>query len=86
MLNDEIIGFSAAEFALEFAEPFAAEFFIDGIHYRDFIVFYDVRVVRHAVFDLILTFKNVCVVIVYADICDAVGNFHLSVSSVVFIL
>ena len=68
MLNHEIIGLSSVESAVEIIQPFVRKMSVHGIHNGYLFVHYYVRIIRNSVFNGILTFKNIYLSVVYADI------------------
>ncbi len=68
MLHHQIIGRSAAQSALDVVYPFVSEMLVHSIHNCNFIVQYNVGVVRHTVGNNVLPFKQIDVTVVYADV------------------
>ena len=70
MLDYKIIRFSSVESSVEIIQPFVREVCVDGIHYGDFFVEDNVRIIRYSVGYRILTFKYVYFAVVNAYISD----------------
>ena len=82
MLHHQIIGTFARQSRSKVLQPLRAEPGFYRVKDGDFLVQNDIRVIGHSVGHRILPFKQVDVVIVYADILDAVRNKHCFHSSV----
>ena len=77
MVNDQVVGRATVERSLEVAQPLINKMSVDGIGNSHFIGKNHITVVRHAVFThVILTLKQVDVMIVDADVADILGNLH----------
>ena len=76
MLNNKVIGLSSAEHLGEIVKPLMSEACVHSIKHGDLLVHNNVRVVRHTVFHNILTFKQVNVMVVDADILYILCNIH----------
>ena len=76
VLHDEVIRLTVAQHLLHILQPFVAEARIHRIHHSDVIVQNHIRIIRHSVFDNVLTFEQVDVVVVHADIGNIFGDSH----------
>ena len=74
MLDDEVVGRAAAEDLLELAEPLVGEIGAHAVHDRDLLVHDDVGVVCHAVGHDVLALEEVELMVVHADVVDAVRD------------
>lgn len=80
MLNDKVIGLSSRENGFEIFKPLLAEMSVHRIHNGNFVVGDYIRVIRHTVFDNILSFKKVDVPVVYTYIFNVFCYFHKNAS------
>ena len=76
MLNNKIIGFSAVKGVFKIVQPFLCKVAVNGVHDSDLAVHDDIGIVCHAVRNIILTLKQVDLVVIHAHISDIVGNIH----------
>ena len=76
VLNDQIIGLSAAERAVEVVQPFVREFGVHRIEHGDFFIEDDVGIIRHPVRNDVLPFKEVDLTVVDSNVENVIGNFH----------
>ena len=74
VLNNKIIGLFAAESRVEISEPLVLKVAVDRVHYSNLFVKDHIGVVRHTVGHVILTLKQVDLVVVNADIPDVFGD------------
>ena len=78
VLDDEIVGSSAAESFFKICEPRLGEVFVNGIEHSNFLVLDEIRVVSHSVRNVILSLKEVELVVVYSYVEDIVCYiFHI---------
>mgnify|MGYP006988151951 CR=1 FL=1 len=76
MLYDEIIRSSVSENLLDIIKPFVGKIGIYCIHDSSFFVQDHIGVVGHTVWNFVLAFEKVNLVIVYAYIFDSICDFH----------
>ena len=77
MMHHKIIGRAARKRSFNIAKPFLNEMGINSIGNYNLFAQHDVTVVCHAVFtDVVLPFKQIDIVIVYAYILDSFGYLH----------
>ena len=74
MLDDEVVGRAAVEDLLELAEPLVGEIGAHAVHDRDLLVHDDIGVVCHAVGHDVLALEEVELMVVHADVVDAVRD------------
>ena len=68
MLNYQVIRLRAIQNCCDVIEPFLCEVCINSIHNCDLLILDHIRVVRHSIRHIILTFKQVYLVIIYTYI------------------
>ena len=76
MLNDQIVGLSCTEGILNVVQPFVRKRRIYRIHNGNFIVNNRVGIIRHTIRHNVLSFKQIHLVIVHANVLDVFGNRH----------
>jgi hypothetical protein len=76
MLHDKVVNRTPVERGRKIRQPFLSEIRIHRIENKRFLVFDEIRVVRHAARDDILTFKQIDRVVVDADVDNIIRNFH----------
>ncbi len=76
MLNHQVIGFSAAKNLGKVFQPLIAEISVHRIHYRDFLIEYHIRIIRHTVGNRVLSLEKVDFAVVYTHISDVFRNIH----------
>ena len=74
--NDQIVRLSAAERDVHVAEPLRYPRPVHGVHDRDLVIEYDVRIVRHSFGHFVLPFEKVEFRVVNSDINDVFKIFH----------
>ena len=74
MLNDEVVGRAAVERGLEVAQPLVHKVAVDAVHDGNLLVNEDVGGVGHAVGHDVLALEEVELVVVHANVKDAVCN------------
>ena len=52
------------------------EISVDRVHYCDFLIKNNIRVVRHAVRDMVMTLKKIDLMVINAYISDLVRKIH----------
>ena len=78
MLDHQIIRLSSCQGLLHIVQPFMGELSIHRIHNGNFFIFYHIGIVGHSIWDLILSLKQIQLMVVDACINDIVGNIHRS--------
>ena len=76
VLDHQIVGLTALQGLLDIVQPLMGKILVHGVHDGDLLVQNGVRVVGHAVGDDVLSFKQVYLMVVYADVFDVVGDGH----------
>ena len=76
VLNNEEIGGTASQHALDVVQPLVGEAGVYGVHDGDEVVQDDVGIIGHAVGNNVLALKQIDVVIVDADVADIGGDLH----------
>ena len=76
VLYDQVVWLAAFQDAVQIIQPFVSEICIYSIHDCDFFIQDYVGIVCHAVWNFVLTFEKVNLMIVYACVADGVCNFH----------
>ena len=79
VLHDQIIRLSAVQDFLQITEPLIGKFHVHSVHDSDLLVHDDIGIVCHAERDNILTFKQVDLMIIDADILDRICNLHKNI-------
>lgn len=76
VLHDQVIGLSFADRIREVLKPGIPEPRIHRIEHGNFLIQYDVRIVRHTILYDILPLKQIDVVVIHTDITDIFRDFH----------
>ena len=80
MLNNEIIGFFTTQRFTQIFLPSVNGDFIHCVHNSNFVIKNNIGVISHSLFEHILTFKKVNVVIVYTYVFYTITYFNHSFS------
>ena len=78
MLDHQIVRFPVSQHGGKLIQPLMGKIAVDRIHHGNLLVHNDVGIVRHAVGNGILSFKQVNVAVVDTDIVDISGYMHFS--------
>ena len=76
MLNNEVIGLSAAKNLCNIIKPFVPESCVNRVEHGDFIVNNNIGIISHSVFNYILSLKKVDIVIIDPYISYIICNIH----------
>ena len=76
VLYHKIIGRAISQLALDIVKPLMGKPCVDRVHDRNFCVNDNIRIVRHAVFNDILTLEQVDIMVIHAHISDVFCNLH----------
>ena len=76
VLHNEIIRLSAVQRSSKVIEPLMRKIAVNGIHDGNLLIHDDIRIIRHAVRDVILPLKQIDLMVVDADIADVGCNIH----------
>ncbi len=76
VLDDQVVGTAGTQNLLNVVQPFMGKAGIHRVHHGCFLIQDHIGVVGHAVFDHVLAFEQVHVVVVDAHVADVFCNFH----------
>ena len=76
MLDHQIVGIPAAQGILNVVQPFVGKILIHGVHNGDLLIHDGIGIIRHTVGDDVLSFKQVDLMVVNADVLNVVGDGH----------
>ena len=76
VLYDQVIRFASVKSLIQIIQPFVCEISIYCIHNCNFLIKDYIRIVSHAVWHFVLSFKKVYLMIVYAYIFNGICDFH----------
>ena len=76
MLYDEIIRSTSLQNLLDIIKPLMSKICIYSVHNCYFFIKNNIRIIGHSVWNFILSFEKVYLVIVYAYIFDGICYFH----------
>ena len=77
VLNNEIIGLSSAEHVCNVCKPLLAKTCVHRVEHSNFAIHNHIGIVRHSVFNNVLTFKQIYIVVIYANILDILSDIHI---------
>ena len=77
MLHDQVIRSPSVQDLLDIVQPFMSKVGIYGVHNRNFIIQDYIGIVRHSVWNLILSLKQIYLMIVYTYIFYTCTDFHM---------
>lgn len=69
---------AAVQHSVQIIKPFVGKARVHSIKHSDFFVENYIRIIRHSVWNFVLSFKQIDLVVVDADITDVIGNCHIS--------
>ncbi len=76
MLYNQIIRLSPAQLCLKIVHPFMCKIAVNRVHNGNLLVKNQIRIIRHAVRDDVLSLKQINIMVVDADIAYVLCDFH----------
>ena len=76
MLYNEIIRFAVIQNLLDIIQPFMRKVGVYSIHDSDLFIQDHIGVVGHTVWNFVLTFKKVNLMVINTDVFDSICNLH----------